>query len=51
MKSDDVKILQEVQKNTKMAIKAIDTISEKIYDDDLSMHVTRESMRDRKSVV
>ena len=45
MKSDDVKILQEVQKNTKMAIKAIDTISEKIYDDDLSMHVTRESMR------
>ena len=45
MKSDDVKILQEVQKNTKMAMKAIDTISEKIYDDDLSMHVTRESMR------
>ena len=45
MKSDDVKILQEVQKNTKMAMKAIDTISEKIFDDDLSMHVTRESMR------
>lgn len=45
MKSDDVRILQEVQKNTKMAMKAIDTISEKIYDDDLSMHVTRESMR------
>ncbi len=45
MKSDDVKILQEVQRNTKMAMKAIDTISEKIFDDDLSMHVTRESMR------
>ncbi|NBJ93413.1 hypothetical protein [Parablautia muri] len=45
MKSDDVRILQEVQKNTKMAIKAIDTISEKVYDDDLSMHITRESMR------
>nr|WP_277935347.1 hypothetical protein [Parablautia muri] len=28
-----------------MAIKAIDTISEKVYDDDLSMHITRESMR------
>lgn len=45
MKTDDVKILQEVQKNTKMAMKAIDTISEKIYDDNLSMHVARESMR------
>lgn len=45
MKSDDVKVLQEVQKNAKMAIKAIDTISEKIYDDNLSMQVTRESMK------
>ena len=45
MKSDDVKVLQEVQKNAKMAMKAIDTISEKIYDDDLSMQVTRESMK------
>lgn len=45
MKNDDVRVLQEVQKNTKMAIKAIDTISDKIYDDDLSMHVARESMK------
>ena len=41
MRNDDVRILQEVQRNTKMAMKAIDTISEKIYDDDLSMHVAR----------
>ena len=45
MRNDDVRILQEVQRNTKMAMKAIDTISEKIYDDDLSMHVARESMK------
>lgn len=45
MKSDDVRILQEVQKNAKMAMKAIEAISEKIYDDDLSMQVTRESMK------
>lgn len=45
MKSDDVKVLQEVQKNTKMAMKAIDAISEKIEDNDLSMQVTRESMK------
>ena len=45
MKSDDVRVLQEVQRNTKMAMKAIDAISNKIYDDDLSMQVARESMK------
>lgn len=45
MKSDDMRVLQEVQKNTKMAVKAIDAISEKIYDDDLALLVTRESMK------
>ena len=45
MKSDDVKVLQEVQRNTKMAMKAIDTISESIYDDELSIQVARESMK------
>jgi len=45
MRRDDVRILQEVQKNAKMAMKAIDAVSEKIYDDDLSMPATRESMK------
>lgn len=45
MKSDDVGVLQEVQKNTKMAMKAIDALSGKIYDDALSIQVTRESMK------
>lgn len=45
MKSDDVKVLREVQRNTKMAMKAIDTITDRVYDDDLSMHITRESMK------
>lgn len=45
MKSDDVRILKEVQRNAKMAIKAIDTISDKIYDDNLAMVVTGESMK------
>ena len=45
MKSDDVKVLQEVQRNTKMAMKAIDTISESIYDDELSIQVAREYMK------
>ena len=45
MKNDDVKILHEVQKNTRMAMKAIDSINDRIYDDDLAVHVTRESMK------
>ena len=45
MKSDDAKVLREVQRNTKMAMKAIDTITDRDYDDDLSMHITRESMK------
>ena len=40
-----MKVLQEVQRNTKMAMKAIDAISSKIYDDDLSLQVARESMK------
>ena len=45
MKSDDAKVLREVQRNTKMAMKAIDTITDRVYDDDLSMHITRESRK------
>lgn len=45
MKSDDIGILQEVQKNTKMAMKAIDALSGKIYDDGLSVQMARESMK------
>lgn len=45
MKSDDIGILQEVQKNTKMAMKAIDALSGKIYDDTLSVQMARESMK------
>lgn len=45
MKSDDIGILQEVQKNTKMAMKAIDALSGKIYDDSLSVQMAQESMK------
>lgn len=45
MRIDDIKVLQEIQRNTKMAMKALDTISSKIYDDDLSIQAARESMK------
>jgi len=45
MKCDDVSVLQEVQKNTKMAIKAIDALNGKVYDDGLSVQMAREAMK------
>ena len=66
MKRDDAEILREVQKNTEMAMKAIDTISDKVYDDGLAIQLSRQSLKyseihnkaldkilegDRKSVV
>ncbi len=44
MKKDDQEILKEVQKNTGMALKAIDTISEKVRDDALSMELSKERL-------
>ena len=45
MKKDDQEILKEVQKNTGMAMKAIDYISSKIYDDNLSIQVAKEAIK------
>lgn len=45
MKRDDVRILQSVQKNTEMAMKAIDAIESKVYDDDFALQIARQSMK------
>lgn len=45
MRMDDVKILQGIQKNTDMAMKAIRAIGPKVHDDDLAMQIAREGMR------
>ncbi|MDE6940011.1 MAG: hypothetical protein K2P40_03585 [Lachnospiraceae bacterium] len=44
MKKDDREILKEIQKNTDMAIRAIDTISEKVHDDELRQELSREKL-------
>ncbi len=44
MRNDDIKILQEVQKNTGMAMKAIEAINSKVYDDDLARQISKQSM-------
>lgn len=44
MKKDDQEILKEVQRNSRMAIKAIDTIMNKVSDDDLAYELARENL-------
>ena len=45
MKSQELTIYREIQRNTEMAMTAIDTISDKIYDDQLAMQISRQSMK------
>lgn len=45
MKSDDIRVLQGVQRNADMAMKAIDAISNKVYDDELAAQISRQGMK------
>ena len=45
MKAEDVKIYREIQKNTEMAIKGIETISEKVYDDTFAVQISRQVIK------
>lgn len=45
MKSQEVAVYREIQRNTEMAIKAIDTVSDKVYDDTLAMQIARQSLK------
>ena len=44
MKKDDQEILKEVQKNSRVAISAIDTISEKVQNDELLHELSKERL-------
>lgn len=45
MKKEDVSVYQGIQKNAEMAMKAIDTISDKVYDDGLALQIARQSLK------
>ncbi len=45
MKSQEVTVYREIQRNAEMAIKAIDTISDKVHDDELSRQIARQSVK------
>ena len=45
MRKDDAEILRGIQKNTKAAMKAIEAVNDKVYDDDLAMQLARQNVR------
>lgn len=45
MKKEDVKVYREIQRNASMAMKALDVISDKVYEDDLAILIARQSMK------
>ncbi len=44
MKTQEVAIYREIQRNAETAIKALDTLSDKVYDDNLAMQLYRQSL-------
>lgn len=45
MKPQEIAVYREIQRNTEMAIKAIDTISDKVYDSGLAKQIARQSLK------
>lgn len=45
MRSQEVAIYREIQRNTENAMTAIDTISDKIYDDQLALQLSRQVLQ------
>ena len=45
MTSHEAAVYREIQRNADMAMKAIDTISGKVSDDDLALQISRQSIR------
>jgi len=44
-KKEEIEVLKEIQKNTEMVMKAIDTISTKVYDDGLALQLSRQALK------
>lgn len=45
MRTDDITIFREVQRNAEMAIKSIDTISDMIHNDELSRDISKQVIK------
>lgn len=44
MKNQEIAIYREIQRNTETAIKALDTLSDKVYDRELALQIARQSL-------
>lgn len=45
MNKSDVEVYKDIQKNAEMAMKAIDTMQSKVYDDELSALLSKQNMK------
>lgn len=45
MKPEEINVYREVQKNAEMAIKAIETLSDKVYEDEFGLQISRQALK------
>lgn len=45
MKREDIQVFRDIQKNAELAIKAVDSVIDKVYDDGLVMQLSRQSIK------
>ncbi len=45
MKPEEINVYREVQKNAEMAIKAIETLSDKVYEDEFGRQISRQALK------
>ncbi len=45
MLSEEIAVYREIQRNTDMAMKAIDTIAPKVYDDSFALQISKQSIK------
>lgn len=45
MKPEEINVYREIQKNAEMAIKAIETLSDKTYEDDFALQISRQALK------
>lgn len=45
MKPEEINIYREIQKNAEIGIKAIETLSDKVYEDDFALQISRQALK------
>lgn len=45
MRRQEINVYKEIQKNTEKAMRVLDTIADKVYDDNLALQISRQSLK------